>query len=56
MSNDFDTPAWADHHRDLSDAIRRGLRAIATGLERLHRIQWAAPWQHSTTQRLRRGV
>lgn len=46
MTNDFDTPVWADHHRDFSDAIREGLYAIGRGFERLHNAQWSAPWRH----------
>ena len=53
MTNDFDTPVWADHHRDLSNAIRDALSAVAAGLKRLHDMQWAAPWQHETGRVMR---
>ena len=43
--NDFDSAAWADHHRHLSDDIARWFEKLAYAFKRLNEIEYDAPWE-----------
>lgn len=45
MNADFESDAYANHHRQLSRCIHRFVQRTLVGMTRLQRRQFAAPWQ-----------
>jgi hypothetical protein len=46
MSHDYESPAWADNHRHLSNGIRRFFKSLAHVFRRLNAIEYDAPWRY----------
>ncbi|VXC98627.1 hypothetical protein [Sphingomonas sp. 8AM] len=45
MNAEFESDAYATHHRQLSRGIHRFVQRTLAGMARLQRRQFAAPWQ-----------
>ena len=46
MSNeDFQSPAWADHHATFGATIHKLLHDLRIGFERLNAYEFDAPWK-----------
>jgi hypothetical protein len=45
MHDAIDTRLWADNHEQLGRNLGTLFAAVRAGLEKLHTIQWSAPWR-----------
>ena len=45
MNAEFESQVYVAHHRQLSRSIHRFVQRTLAGMARLHRRQFAAPWQ-----------
>ena len=44
MHGDFESAAWADNHKLLSDTITLWIDKMAYAFQRLQAIEYDAPW------------
>lgn len=58
MNDPFLTRDWADNHDrftiGLGSALNAAWRTLKVSLDRLHRYEFDAPWQHQPVKRTRR--
>jgi hypothetical protein len=45
MQSDFESAAWADSHKLISDTIATWIDKAAYAFRRLQAIEYAAPWR-----------
>ncbi|MBC9032209.1 hypothetical protein IAG41_07385 [Sphingomonas sp. JC676] len=45
MQSDFESAAWADSHKLMSDMIARWIDKAFYAFRRLQAIEYAAPWR-----------
>jgi len=55
MHDDFHSPAWAEHHGQLSTAIHKLLAGMGQSMEVLNRLQFSAPWREQPCRDPRAG-
>ena len=51
MRDDYLSADWARHHRAATGALHRLLQTLAVSFNRLHAIQYDAPWKHEKATR-----
>jgi hypothetical protein len=51
MRDDFHSQAWAENHRQLSDAIHKLGRSVIAAFDTLHAQQFDAPWRARPARR-----
>ena len=44
MNRDFEGAVWADSHQHLGDAVAAFFHKLGYAFQRLHAIQFDAPW------------
>lgn len=51
MRDDYLSADWSRHHDAATGALHRLLKTLAVSFERLHAIQYDAPWKRQTAAR-----
>lgn len=53
MRDEIDSRMWIEHHAAFSRSVgglfgslKAGLASLKPALERLHSLEWDAPWRH----------
>ena len=48
MHDEIDGRLWAAHGRQFGRDVSAFLRQLARGFERLHALEWDAPWKRAS--------